>query len=151
MASIRDNILQALVTRLATISGWTVRLRAVENPEGNQPIVATVYPVSEDKAIANSDTYECTLRVGVHIVARIENTSPTTDGGNPFRYLDRLLVLVEKKIHAPDSWGLQPEFTRVEVNGHDIDVVDDPDPTSVEAFVRLTFQYRHRFDDPEVG
>ena len=148
MASIRLSILDALAARLATIPGWLARLRDVENAEGNAPVVATVYFLDEDKRIANNRDYVATMQVGVELVARIEDASPTTDGGNAFRYLDRLVVLLEKKVHAPDSWGLEPDFTDVACNGHSVDNVEG-DPTSVIAYVLLTFTYRHDFQNPE--
>lgn len=150
MASIRMTILQALVTRLATISGFTVRLRDVELPTGNAPVVAVVWPVSEDKVLANSEAYDCTLQVGVWVTCRTGDADATLDGSNPFRYLDRLLTQVEAKIHAPDSWGINPSFTDVVVNGHDVDEVEG-DQFSVDGFVRLTFTYRHHASSPEVA
>ena len=147
MATIRANILQSLVTRLATISGWTVRLRDVENVDSNAPVIAIVYPIAEDKQFDSSDAYLCTLRVGVLVTARIENADDV-DSHNPFLYLDRLIAAIEKKVHSPDSWGADPSFSDLEVNGHEVDEVEG-DPTSVIGFVRLTFRYRHKFQDPD--
>jgi hypothetical protein len=146
MASIRDGILVALVARLATIPGWSAQLRGVENI-GNVPILAVVYPISEDKQLATNEDYQCTLNVGVWITIRIEDASLTLDGGNSFRYLDRCVTEAEKKIHDPDAWGLEPGFTDVLINGHDVDEVDG-DETALDAFLRLTFKYRHHYQDP---
>jgi hypothetical protein len=148
MASIRQAILDALVTRLAAIPGFVARLRDVENPEANAPIVATVYFVDENKEIANDRLYACEMQVGVELRARIEDAHPTTDGGNAFRYLDRLVVLVEKKVHESDTWGIDPDAD-VEVKGHDVGQVEG-DPTSVEALILLTFEFRHDAGNPEV-
>lgn len=148
MVSVRMAIMEALVTRLAAISGWTARLRNVENPEANAPIVATVYFVDEDKRIANTDSYISTMQVGVELVVRIEDVDETEDAGNGFKYLDRQVVLLEKQIHAPDAWGVDPDFTDVTINGHSVDNVDG-DPTSLVAYVLLTFTFRHAAADPE--
>lgn len=149
MASIRMQLMTTLVARLATLPGWSVRLRDLENESGTGAVQCVVYPVSEDKRLATNDSYICTLLVGVEITARGEDASATIDGGNPFRYLDRLLVLAESQVHQPDLWSSAPGFTDVAVNGHDIDQVSG-DPTSVEAFLRLTFTYRHSYLSPEV-
>jgi hypothetical protein len=150
MATIRRNILEALVTRLAAISGWQVSLRTVDNITPSSGVVAVVYPVSEDKQLANSAAYLATLQVGVLITARVDELNAVVDAGNPFLYLDRMVSLAEARIHAPDSWGLAPDFTDVVVNGHEVDEVDG-DPTSVHAFLRLTFTYRHSITSPEVA
>jgi hypothetical protein len=146
MASIRDNILGALVTRLATISGWDVQLRGAVNT-ADAAVKAVVLFVAEDKRLANNEHYVCTMQVAVFLTARAEDAHPTTDAGNPYRYLDRLVVLAEKKIHDPDSWGLNPDFTDVVVNGHDVS--DPTEENEVTALMRLTFTYRHDYQDPE--
>jgi hypothetical protein len=147
MASIRMGILDSLVDRLAAIPGWTARLRDVENPEANAPIVATVYFIDEDKKFATNEQYGCTMQVGVELVVRSEDVG-AGDEGNAFRYLERQVVLLEKQIHAPDSWGPDSKFADVVVNGHSIDNVDG-DVTSVIAYVLLTFTYLHALADPE--
>lgn len=146
MASIRDNILNALVTRLATISGWNVQLRGSVNT-ADAPVKAVVFFVAEDKRLANAESYIATMQVAVFITARAEDAHSTIDAGNPYRYLDRLVVLAEKKIHDPDSWGLDPDFTDVVVNGHD--VADPTEENEVTALMRMTFTYRHDYQDPE--
>jgi hypothetical protein len=148
MASIRMQLMTTLVARLATLPGWSARLRDVENESGTGAVQCVVYPVSEDKRLATNDSYIATLQVGIYIEARSENASATLDGGNPFRYLDRLLVLAEELVHQPDLWGAAPGFTDVVVNGHELDQAEG-DPTSVEAFLRLTFTYRHSYLSPE--
>lgn len=148
MTSVRLSIQKDLVARLAAIGDdWTARLRDVDNREENAPIVATVYQVDEDKRIVGNTAYDATLQVGIEIVARREDAHPTTDAGNAYSYLDRLVVMVEKKIHEPDGWG---ENNRFEVNGHSTDDVVG-DPTSVVAYVLVTFTYRHAATDPEVA
>ena len=148
MASLRDVILTALVARLATISGWDAQLRGRENVAG-AAVQAVVFQLSEDKDLATIDQYLASLQVGVLITAASEDADATIDAGNPFRYLDRQVVLAEKKIHDPDSWGPNPPFTDVAVNGHD--VVDPDEENQVRALLRLTFKYRHHFQDPELG
>jgi hypothetical protein len=149
VASVRDVILQALVARLATIAGFTAQLRGVGNSSADLPL-AVVLPISEDKSLANSEAYDCTLNVGVLLTVGIEDADATIDAGNAFRYLDRQVVLIEKKIHDPDSWGPNPPFTDVLVNGHDVSEIEGDD-TKVDAFVRLTFRYRHHYQNPEAA
>lgn len=146
MASIRDNFLMALVARLSSL-GWNAQLRADVNVSSDSPVVAVVVPIGEDKTIANNEHYNADLSVAVWIIARVEDASPTIDAGNPFRYLDRLVVLAEKKLHDPDDWGLSPDYERLIVNGHE--VADPSEENQVEALLRLTFRYRHHFQDPE--
>lgn len=149
MASIRMQLMTALVARLATLPGWSARLRDLDNESGTGTVQCVVYPIAEDKRLATSDSYIATLQVGIYIEARSEDASDVTDGGNPFRYLDRLVVLAESLVHQPDAWTSAPGFTDVVVNGHELDQAEG-DPTSVEAFLRLTFTYRHSYLSPEV-
>lgn len=145
MASIRDSILTTLVTRLSSIPGWTSALRSGENPITG-PVCAIVYPVGETKRLANSQAYDCSYRVEVAIVCRSEDASPSLDGGNPFRYLDRMLTEAEKRIHAPDSWGMDPAFTDVQIDGHE--VLDPTEDNELLVRLLLTFRYRHDYQDP---
>ena len=146
MASIRDNILNSLVTRLMTIPGWMAQLRGAQNVGGDVPVLAIVAMINEDKRLAGSDTYLATMQAEVLVQGRTEDADEMLDKGNPYRYLDRLVVEVEKKVHAPDSWGLIPDFTDVVCTGH---VVTDPDESNiVAAVVQLTFTYRHHYQDP---
>lgn len=146
MASIRDVILGALVARLATIVGWNVQLRGVEN-RGNFAVTAIVYYVGEDKYLATSDQYQATLNVGVEITARMEDADPDLDAGNPYRYLDRLVAAAESQVHNPDEWGVNPAFSDVQIAGHDVAFPEEGD-TEVAALLRLTFKYRHHYQDP---
>lgn len=151
MATIRSTILNALVARLAAISGWTVQLRGAEQT-GNHPVAVVVFMLGEDKALANNLAYQCTMTVGVEISANVADADPDLDDGNPYAYIDRLVAEVEKRIHVPDSWGLTPDFTDVRVDGHDL--ADPPQVEEfmrVEALVRLTFTYRHSIESPEAA
>lgn len=151
MATIRANILGALITRLQAISGWNVQLRGAENT-GNHPITAIVYMLGEDKAIATNQAYDCTMTVGVEVEANVVDADPDLDDGNPFLYVDRLVAEVEKTIHVPDSWGLSPDLTDVRIDGHDVaDPPTEEEWMRVQALVRLTFRYRHSIESPEVG
>lgn len=147
MASIRDNILTALVTRLDAITGWTTQLRGSVNIAGDNGVVAIVAFVSEDKRLAASTVYTATMQVEVLITGRAEDADATADDGNPYRYLDRLVVLAEKAIHTPDSWGVTPDFTDVVVTGHE--VLDPSESNEVAAVLRLQFTYRHDYQNPE--
>lgn len=155
MASLRDQILMGLVDRLAAISpDWKADLRDVQNVAGAK-VRAVVFFMSEDKSFANSSLYDCTLQVGVHIEVDAEDADDTLDGtgvagsANPFRYLDRQVVLAEKAVHAPDVGDVDPGFTRVLVNGHDVQ--DPTDATTFSAVLRITFEYRHQVVDPEAA
>lgn len=147
MASIRQNILDALVTRLAAISGWSAQLRGSPNSIGSAAVAAIVAPVSEDKSITTADQYQATLQVLVWIVCNAEDADGVLDGGNAYRYLDRLVTLAEKAIHDPDEWGLDPAFTDVQIVGHDVS--EPTEDNQVAAQLRLQFRYRHSYQDPE--
>lgn len=146
MTSIRMNIALALVTRLAAL-GWNVQLRGTENA-GDSPIKAVVFQAGEDKTITTTDQYQATLSITVEIAVRSEDASPSLDASNAYRYLDRVVVLAEKKIHNPDEWGLNPSFTDVRIDGHDVS--DPNERNELSALLRLTFKYRHNYQDPEV-
>jgi hypothetical protein len=148
MASIRDQILQALVARLAAVSvDWHVQLRAAVNPDDTKKVQVVVWQLGEDKTLATTDQYSASLQVRIYIVGHQEDADANLDAGNAYRYLDRLVVLAEKKIHAPDAWGVDPDFTDVVCNGHD--VLDPEQDNQVEALLRLTFTYRHQAANPE--
>jgi len=145
VTSIRLNIQLALVARLAAL-GWNVQLRAQENA-GDAPVKAIVFAPGEDKNITTADQYQATLNVFVEITVRVQDASPVTDASNAYRYLDRMVVLAETTIHSPDSWGLNPDFTDVSITGHDVS--DPNERAEVQALLRLTFRYRHHYQNPE--
>lgn len=139
-------IAMALQQRLAAISGWVAVLRGSETSI-QAPIVAIVVPIGEEKNLANSQSYDARWRLEVVLVARAENADPSLDGGNAYRYLDRLVVEVERVVHDPDSWGFSPTFTDVQVDGHE--VLDPDENNEVVGRVFMTFRYRHDYQDPE--
>lgn len=143
--SIRMQIQLALVARLATISGWNAQLRGLGN-EGDAAVKAIVF-ASEDKGLPTNPVYVATLNTFVEITVAPEHADPVLDLGNPYLYLDRMVVLAERKIHTPDEWEPNPGFTEVLIGGHD---TSDPEETNlVQALLRVTFKYRHHFQDPE--
>ena len=151
MTSIRFSIMKALVVRLATITGWDVQLRGMTNTaSGDADVRAVVWTPGENKRLENTDKYSATLQVGVDIACAAEAADAVLDEGNPLSLLDRMLVLAERKIHAPDAWGLDPEFNQVSIDGHDIREIAAGDG-HVRARLRLTFIYRHDYLDPEAG
>lgn len=147
MPSIRITLQQDLVARLGAIAGWTATHRGRENPVAS-PVHAIVYPASEDKELATIDTYQCSLRVEVMIVARVENTDATLDAGNPYFYLDRLVAAAESVLHVPDSWGPAPGFADVRVDGHE--VADPTEDNELVARLFITFKYRHLISNPSL-
>lgn len=144
--SIRMSIALALVARLSTIPGWNAQLRSNENG-GDFPVIAVVFFEGEAKRIATNDQYLSTMPVSVFITGRLEDADPIVDEGNPYRYLDRLVTLAEKKIHSPDEWGLNPGFTDVSIEGHEVRDPDENNP--MHAVLRLSFTYRHNYQNPE--
>ena len=157
MASIRWTILQALEQRLATLDRWhpTLRRDLVQWP-ANVDVLALIYALGESKTLAASNLYDATLTVGVEIFGKTADADDTLDGdgtagsANPYSYLDRLVVQAEQLIHTPDAWGLDPAFTDVRVEGHDIFRQEDGQENyQVSALLRLTFNYRHSIEDPE--
>jgi len=151
VTSIRYDIQKALVARLATITGWDVQLRGMTNTAvGDATVRAVVWTPGENKRIANTDKYSANLQVGVDIACAVDAADAVLDEGNPLSLLDRMIVLAEKKVHAPDAWGLDPEFNEVTIDGHDIREIVAEDG-HVRARLRLTFVYRHDYLDPEAG
>ncbi len=144
--SIRDQIMRALVTRIATLTGFDAQLRGLTNEAGDG-VTATVFYTSEDKRPANIDSYNCTLLVGIEILASAGDADEELDDGNPFRYLDRLVSQIEQTIHAPDQWGVDPDFTDVQILGHDVRPPNDEQVMG--ALVRLQFTYRHTIQTPQ--
>ncbi len=146
MASIRDSLLTTLVSRINAISGITGQLRGSYQTL-TQPVVGIVVPVGEDKRLANNNTYDANYRCEVMIIVRQEDAQADTDDSNPFRYLDRMITEVEKVVHTPDSWGVSPDYTDVEITGHEVDEPTDENEYVARLFI--TFTYRHDYQDPE--
>lgn len=147
MASIRDQILMALVARIDAVSGISAALRADENTV-NSPVHVIVYPIGEDKGLDTSQSYNSTFRVEALLLALAGDADATLDGGNPYRYLDRMVTEVEKVIHEPDEWGPAAPVTDVWIAGHD--VIDPDEENEVAARISITFKYRHYYKDPSV-
>lgn len=149
MATIRDRIINALVTRLQDgLAGWSVQLRQIVN-SGPLPR-ALVYYVGEEKDIGSNNAYGCRIDVAIEISAAPEDADDDVDGGNPFAYLSRLVGQAEALIHSPDEWDDHPGFSDVRIVGHDIADTDDEDLV-VFALLRLTFTYQHSLLGPEVA
>lgn len=146
MASQRDVLLTTLVTRLDGLSGISATLRN-SSQTVTAAVLAIVYPDNEDKRLANSNTYDATYSVEVMVIVREEDADAVTDGGNPYRYLDRMVTKVEQAIHTPDSWGIDPDYTDVQITGHQVE--DPTDDNEFVARVFVEFRYRHDYQDPE--
>jgi len=145
VTSIRMNIQKALVARLAALR-WNSQLHGHEN-SGDAPVKAITFAPTEDKRIETTDQYQATLSVFVEITVRVQDAHPTTDSGNAYEYLDRMVTLAEKTIHSPDEWGLTPSFSDAAIAGHD--TADPNERGEVQALLRLQFKYRHDYQDPE--
>lgn len=144
MTTIRMTIMQALVARIDAITGWSAALRGTSN-DIDAAVFGIVYPVSEDKQLANSAEYDATLRVEVAIIVRTEDVTDQQEF-NPYIMLDERVAQVEQVVHAPDSWGISPAFTDVVVTGH---TVEDPtEENELMARVFITFRYRHDYQNP---
>lgn len=143
--SIRIRIALEVVARLATL-GWNVQLRDDKGNPADSKIRAVVFQAGEDKRIENSEQYDSTLTITVEITVRAEDAHPILDAGNVYVYLDRMVTLAEKKMHDPDDWSLVGS-TRNWVDGHDVS--DPSEENTVSALVRLTFKYRHHYQNPE--
>lgn len=133
------------MSRLDAISGISAVLRS-DRTNVTQPVVCIVYPDSEDKRLANSNTYDATYRVEVMVIVRQEDADAVTDAGNPYRYLDRMVTQVEAAVHTPDSWGIDPDYTDVMVTGHEVQ--DPSEDNEHAARVFIEFRYRHDYQDP---
>jgi len=166
MASIRDQVLNAFVARLALIPTWVAELRnRVNFDAGAVPgsVAAVVYPASEQKQFANDQQYDCIYRIAVQITCHDEDADDTLDGNgtagsaNPYRYLDRMVTLAEKAVHTPDDWDVDGEFTRVQILGHDVldpapqDDGTPGDPNQREAVLHVNFTFRCQVTNPEVS
>ena len=145
MGSQRDTLLTTLVTRVNGIDGVTGQLRNSRQAV-TDAVVAIVYPESEDKQLANSNTYDATFRCVVLVIVREEDADAVTDDSNPYRYLDRMVMEVERAVHTPDTWGVDPDYTDVLVTGHEVE--DPTDDNEFVARVFIEFRYRHDYQDP---
>lgn len=141
MASLRDAIAMELVARLAALPGWTARMRSGDE-QTNVPVLALVAITSEQKRPTSQLFYGCTLNLGVLIQARKEDADDELDGGNPVRYLDRLVAEAEAAVHSA-PW---PNEELPTLTGHSIEPLEEENLLGAE--LTLSVQYRHNFDDP---
>lgn len=142
MASLRDQLVDALVTRIAGLAGWTAR-RVAGREVLNAPKLALVTIVDEDKEPESQLFYQCTLHVLVMIRGRQEDATALAHGSNPFRYLDELVAQVEGVVHTPQAW---PHEAIVSLQGHEI--LGPDEENGLHASLRLVIEYRHNFADP---
>lgn len=146
MASIRDSLLRSLVARLAGNAGWDAQVRARTNSwDPAKKISAVAYVEFEQKRLENNLLYGAQMQVTVRVRGRDEDADDSLDGSNPYRYLDRLVAVVEAAPHVPADWA-DPGFTDVEVTGHE--VLPPGEQNTVSAEVHVSFRYRHNVDDP---
>ncbi len=148
MASLRDRILEELAERIGAIgNGWVATTRKQRNPHTGEK-QAIVLDERETKTSVNNWFYDCDLFIVVVLRARWEKAEPDPFNGDVFRYLDAMVVDVEKVVHAsPIEWGING-VTDVQVSGHDKE--PPAKENIVRAFVRVRVRYRHNFDNPEV-
>lgn len=141
MASLRDQLADELVARIATLPGWVAkRVAGVETT--NVPKLALVAIADEDKEPESQIFYQCTLRLVVMVRGKQSDVT-ATHGNNPFRYLDELLAAVEAVVHAPQAW---PHEAIVSLQGHEI--VGPDENSFVHAALRIVALYRHDFANP---
>lgn len=141
MASLRDELLEHLVSRIAALPGWTAR-RVSGQETTNVPRLALVVLVDEDKQPRDTWHYECRANVLVLVRGRQEDAGEE-HGGNPLRYLDELVAQIEDVVHGPVTW---PQEAIVSLQGHE--VLGPDEGNGVHAAVQLLIQYRHDFSSP---
>ena len=149
MASLRDQILEAGAARINALGGgWVATTRNVRTPQAGEK-QAILVDERENKVGQDSWYYAAELQVAVVIRARVEKAAGGTFGGDVYRYLDALVVEVEKVVHAdptPFSWGVAG-VTAIDVMGH---TKFEPDKNNIAvAKVDLKVRYRHDFANPE--
>ncbi len=147
---VRDQIAQELISRISELSGWTA-VRADTEVTQNVPKLAVVAQLEERKEPRDTASYACRLDLLVIVRVHGEDASPTTHGGNPWRYLDDCVADIETKIHKSDTngwpipWAAADEVTiqgSEQMPGESNDVV---------ALLRMQAQYRHLYRDPRTG
>lgn len=153
MPTIRDQILTELTTRLDSISDdWRADMRGPVNDTGDHKVRAHVAMFGESKTLATNLDYQVRANVIVLVIARVEDATaeldadPVTGEPNAYRYLDRRMAEAESAVHTPEQWNVQPDYTDVTIDA--IDFADADDEGEVQGIMRLTFNYRHDFQDP---
>jgi hypothetical protein len=142
VASLREAILDELVTRLDGIGdGWSAAKRGDSNVL-NATVSAIVYQTGETK-LTESITFKCTLAVSAEITVNEEDADDTIDGGNVYTYLDRMVADAERAIHG----ALWPDGFNALVRGH---TPAQPDQdTRAAARLDLEVKYEHNIEDPD--
>lgn len=148
--SIRDQILEALVVRLrAQLTGWTVGRDDGRNAGGTPQAIVFGLGSQNDRTLrgdgAGELVYAVRYRAGVFLRVGVEDADAVTDGGNVFRYLDRVVRQVEAAIvHAP-TWAAIDAQVRFDLLGHDVAELEEEDPTELSAVVGIEFQFDESF------
>lgn len=146
MASLRDQILEAIATRMAGIDGWDVVFRDWQNTRTrveDARVKCTVFDRRETKDARDQWFYTCRLSVHVVIVLPAEEGAGVA---NACRALDDEVVLAERALHAePIDLGL-PWVQELQIDGHEKEL----DDSAVGTELLLTVKYRHNIEDPEV-
>lgn len=142
MASLRDQIAERLRARLASNRGWVATMRNGEEV-GNSPVLAVVAIMGESKRPVDTLFYACTLRLQVMLIVHREDADAVLDGGNPVRYLDRIVATAERAVHAA-PW---PNEEIPTIEGHEVEPPNDSH--DFFAFLSVQVEYRHNFTDPD--
>lgn len=147
MTSIRFQLLQEFAARIDAINGIDGAVRGTTQERDGSAVTALVAPSGEQKAPLTSEDYDCTYNAEVLVTVNIEDADVVIDEGNPYAYLDRVLVLIERVVHDPVEWDTPARLLRIDITGHEVD--DPSDDNELSALLYVTFTYRHHFQDPE--
>lgn len=148
MASLRSQIIDAIVTRFGAVAGWTAVKKEGDVTPTNFPKLVIVEDVGESPDQSNAVDYvQKSLLLRVTLKVQSDAIGP---GESPYELLDRACVELRKVINNdPANYGITA------FEGPPIDLGDDDQPpvsdNEVARAWRLRCIYFHDWRDPEAG
>lgn len=152
MASLRDQILEAIAAELDAVAGLTASQRGARET-GDVEVRVLVFDAEERKQIVWDQYWDCALRVVAEVAVQIEDASAVTHGSNAYRYLDEQMTLVEASWQTIRT-ALIPGGARAVAGFDDVLLAGtkkfdpSPDLNEVAGHVFFDVHYRHDVADP---
>lgn len=158
MASLRRVFLVRMRDVLRTLGAdWDVQISGRAH-KATAKVRVEVMHTNEEKEPSATEAYACdvffAITIGVNNADASAAELPDGDEGNPDLYCERMVTLVEAKLHEDGVWGSAPPFTRPIIDLLGWDYFDPPDRSlsanRTFAIVAVKARFEHLRTDPSV-